>query len=428
MEPLKSDSNGETREFDSTVDRKDADTKPKDETGQGTKSKSKNPLISVVIGYYANFVHLMDQVKVWSTYPPAILDQFEFVIVDDGTPPSKAQSLGDLCKENAEVLSKVSLRTYRIPKDVGWNNHGARNVGAFVARGKFLVMLDMDCVILPKMLHQIIASMKTLKAKEALYFSRVRVEKVRGQWLIRNSLPKSPNMFLIHRSTFWSVNGYNEDLQGVYGTDAEFKRRLDRHGIRRTYPPNVIIGINLPFASNVRKNVPRRLPRHSRESENPLRNAWVHLWSSPLVGPLHFAGESFLGEVEWSTDTFLLPKLPCISRLDPHLLTYTPYKQQKFETPKPLPPVEKDRKDKSKREPRVEPRKSKQNLLTALAIEESRKELMRVGDGEDTLKSKMEPLMETLDDDGVTQDCVDEKTPKKNRQELYMLLKRLIAS
>jgi len=427
--------------FDLTVDPKDVendetkpkdvDTKPEDVENDETKpedvendetkpkDKPKNPLISIVIGYYANFDHLVDQVKVWSTYPPAILDQFEFVIVDDGTPPTKSRSLKDLCEENAELLSKVSLRTYRIPKDVGWNNHGARNVGAFVARGKFLIMLDMDCVILPKMLHQIIASMKTLRVKEALYFSRVRVEKVKGQWLVKNLLPKSPNMFLIHRSTFWSINGYNEDLEGVYGTDAEFKRRLDGHGIRRTYPSSVIIGINLSFASRVRKNVPRRLPRHSHESENPLRNAWVHLWSSPSVGPIEFDGVSFLREVEWSANTFLLPKLPCVTHLRPHLLAYTPIAP-------------------AKKEPRVEETKPKQRKskgLSALALEEQRMELMRVGDGEET-KVKMKPLMETLDEDaqddcakdGVKDGAKDDKPPKKNRKELYMLLKRLISS
>lgn len=424
MQNSKSDSDG-TTEIDFTVDTKmdEDDSKPEGDDEKQDR-KTKNPLISVVIGYYANFNHLVDQVKVWSAYPPAILNQFEFVIVDDGTPSLKSRSLKDLCEENSEILSKVPLRTYRIPKDVGWNNHGARNVGAFVARGKFLIMLDMDCVILPKMLHQIIASMKTLRTKEALYFSRVRVEKVKGQWLLKNPLPKSPNMFLIHRSTFWSINGYNEDLEGVYGTDAEFKRRLDRHGIRRTYTSTAFIGINLPFASKVRKDVPRRLPRHSHESENPLRNAWIHLWSSPSARPLHFDGISFLGEVEWSTDAFLLPKLPCVAHLDPHLLTYTP-----------VAPAKKDRRFKASKELSVEqlkpnPKQRKSKGSSALALEEGRIELMRVGDGEEP-KVKMEPLIETLHDDteDISKDWVkDDRHPKKNRQELYMLLKRLIES
>lgn len=235
-----------------------------------SSSTSSQPRLSVVLGYYNDAAPLARRVSEWKAYPAPVLRQTEFVVVDDG---SQTQPLTK-AKVGALVTGAPGLRLVacRINRDVGWNNHGARNVGAFVAQGKTLLMLDMDCVLTPAQMTVALAASLDLDGKTALYFARALVTAPRVP------IKPSPNMFLITRAAFWRMGGYNEDLTGFYGTDKEFKSRMAGFGIVRRVDRRVSLLVDMGAAqAKEAKRVPRTLPRHRKTSEDPLRLGWVRV-------------------------------------------------------------------------------------------------------------------------------------------------------
>ena len=246
---------------------------------------------SVIVSYYCNPEELTRQLVLWSHLNAKWLAKTEFIVVDDGSPtfPLTPALLESLVKD-LDIC--FSLRAYRLTKDVGFNNLGARNLGAFVALGSHLVFIDMDCLILPYsgMADPLFLEIQHSLSKQnptILYFSRYVLpqkgnlsvaqlrQAIKGARRFKVSV--SPNSFAMLRCHFWSVGGFNEDLSGTYGTDYEFKTRTARYGFVKTPTKRGRI-VTLVYG-------PRRAPHPRRPfsgfPSNPLRLPWDHIWSSP---------------------------------------------------------------------------------------------------------------------------------------------------
>lgn len=248
---------------------------------------------SVILSYYCNPDELKRQLVLWSHLNAKWLNQTEFIVVDDGSPT--APLTPTLLTSLVDGLNPIHIRAYRLTKDVGFNNLGARNLGAFVALGSHLIFIDMDSLILPGggMADALFGEVAALSSRQPyiLYFSRYVLKGKNGGdgnmpvAAIRDAMKRtkhlavstSPNSFAMLRSQFWSVGGFNEDLSGTYGTDYEFKSRTARYGYKRMYSGRGRI-VALCYG-------PRRKPHPKRPlggfPSNPLRLPWVHLWSSP---------------------------------------------------------------------------------------------------------------------------------------------------
>lgn len=172
--------------------------------------------LSLVMPYYCNPGMLAEQYRVWAVYPQDVKQRLEVVLVDDGSP----DELRAVHVPRPEGLPALSI--YRALEDKPWHQHGARNLGAYQARGPWLLLTDMDHV-LPA------ASMRALLLLQ---------HKARIYTLARYDAPDElptigrygehkphPNTFVMTRDLFWHIGGYDEDYCGVYGTDGLFRQR-----------------------------------------------------------------------------------------------------------------------------------------------------------------------------------------------------------
>jgi hypothetical protein len=123
----------------------------------------------------------------------------ELVVVDDhGTPPADIPS---------DVRAWFRHHLIRLKRDVPWNQMGARNTGAYEARGRVVLFLDPDMVLddLPAFLE----AARKLGDREVVQFA-MRHQNGRINMT-------SPNTWLIPRALFLEVGGYDEDYAGNKG-------------------------------------------------------------------------------------------------------------------------------------------------------------------------------------------------------------------
>lgn len=183
--------------------------------------------LSIVIPFYRNERMLYRQYLTWAKeWSPALKDQLEIVIVDDGSPEPAA------AVERPPGLPALSI--YRIHEDRPWHQHGARNLGAHVAANPFLLMTDMDHVIPADTLAEVLAA---ADRGRVLTFGRVDAPPALTwrayEWstmapTMRPDGSRKPhvNSFALSRALYWEIGGYDEDYCGVYGTDKLFRNRL----------------------------------------------------------------------------------------------------------------------------------------------------------------------------------------------------------
>lgn len=172
--------------------------------------------LSIVVPFYVNPGMLALQYEGWAGWPQELKDRTEVVIVDDGSPMPAADV------PRPEGLPALSI--YRVLEDRPWHQHGARNLGAHVAAGRWLLLTDMDHMLEAEQAGRLFSLLDTLDAG-SIYMLR-RIEADTRLPTIRNGQEKPhPNSFVVTRETYWRIGGYDEDYCGHYGTDRLFRGR-----------------------------------------------------------------------------------------------------------------------------------------------------------------------------------------------------------
>ena len=141
---------------------------------------------------------------------------FDFIVVDDGSPESPAAQV-----DRSGV--DFSIKIFRVKFDIPWNQHGARNIGAFNACSKWILLTDIDQIVPEEILRLVSA-----KIDEQFTYTFARRKLSSGkEW--RSHV----NTFLVTRRNFLKSGGYDEQLHGMYGTDMYFRRILFRIAANR---------------------------------------------------------------------------------------------------------------------------------------------------------------------------------------------------
>lgn len=159
--------------------------------------------LTIIITYYSQPKMLARQAAEWKGYPGGI----EIVVVDDG---SRIPAQAEGCS------------IYRVTEDIPWHQDGARNLGAHVATGEWLLFLDIDHVLPAEAAPALQGRLRGLRHGAAFRPARRLASAAHG-------LNPAANIWLVRREDFWRVGGYDERLCGSYGTDLEFRPRLCRH-------------------------------------------------------------------------------------------------------------------------------------------------------------------------------------------------------
>lgn len=204
------------------------------------KEIGRTPALSLVFPYYENPRMLIRHLVVFRhEWSPELRDAVEVIIVDDGSPHDRA---ADVVAElwNGDRAGLPAISVYRITEDRPWNQHAARNVGAHVAKAETLMLTDVDHVVPPSTLTEILRALP-LGKREVLTFGRVdapstltwHAEHWREFARTRRddgSLKPHVNSMALNREHFWAIGAYDEDYAGIYGCDREFRIRLFASG------------------------------------------------------------------------------------------------------------------------------------------------------------------------------------------------------
>jgi glycosyltransferase involved in cell wall biosynthesis len=174
-------------------------------------------IISLVMPYYRNPGQLSLQYAEMTRWTKMAKAQIEVIIVDDGSPEPAVDV------ERPEGLP--ALRIYRVLEDRPWHQHAARNLGAKMAHGPWLLLTDIDHVLTAESADALLKRAHRLHGNTAYMLHRVEADTGLPTVNDRGQLKPHPNSFVMSRDLYWRCGGYDEEFRG-YGTDGLFKQRL----------------------------------------------------------------------------------------------------------------------------------------------------------------------------------------------------------
>jgi hypothetical protein len=188
-------------------------------------------MINLVFLYYDNPQMLRLQLDCWSAYRDAMKTPPRILLIDDGSPKTRA---ADLVRQ---AKCRVPIQVFRIHEDIPWNFAGARNLGCRHARG-WIYVSDIDTLLCPEDAHQLL---ETRPLDRAAFYLPKRI------WLRSREVarPGIVNL-LFHKSKYLEIGGYDEDYAGHYGREeTDFFNRLKRVA-RKIDRPDAIIRVVSP--------------------------------------------------------------------------------------------------------------------------------------------------------------------------------------
>ncbi|MFW5887073.1 MAG: hypothetical protein ACOCUL_04880, partial [Bacteroidota bacterium] len=120
-----------------------------------------------------------------------------------------------------------NFRAFEIKVDIPWNWLAARNIGAYHAKSPWIILTDIDHVILNQ--HYRLLLDKKLDEKNIYLFDRRDcdrpVSEEKGSFKLRYKKPHDDS-FLMTKEMFWKGGGYDEEFSGHYGTSGRYRSRM----------------------------------------------------------------------------------------------------------------------------------------------------------------------------------------------------------
>lgn len=198
---------------------------------------------TLIIPYYRQPTMLAYQLQALECYPPG----FQFIVVDDGSPE---QAIDVIQQENVSDELLKRLRLYRITKDVPWNRGMARNLGAKEATTDWIIHVDIDHVLIGGNADKLLYTSE-LEAGNWYRFPRHRhgtADDTRKKDKIPNDkvygeIHPHIDSYVIERSLYWGVGGYDEDYSGCLGGGTVFLRQLSALVKPKLLPADVYLTV-----------------------------------------------------------------------------------------------------------------------------------------------------------------------------------------
>jgi hypothetical protein len=169
------------------------------------------PKLTIITHVYNAQAGIDMQTQVWRSYPDEVRKQLEFIVIDDFSDPPLKVDRNDL-----------NLRLLRVDDDIDWNMAGCRNLAAIHAASPWLLYFDCDNIASAANLTALLGGLQLLDPRKLYVFGRAE----NGQ-IVEPHI----NSFLLARTSFFAVGGYDEDFVGHYGYEDVLFRNLWRRSM-----------------------------------------------------------------------------------------------------------------------------------------------------------------------------------------------------
>lgn len=170
-------------------------------------------MLSFVYAYYENkdsFNYLLTE---WECYNKEILKDIEFIITDDCSKKYPLRFNKDLSELG------FNFHFFEVLQKANWNWLTCRNIGAYHAIGKWLLVTDIDHFISRKNITELHKRIKFLNTEYVYMLERRSINDER--------MNPHGNSFLMTKELYWKIGGYDETLAGRYsGTTMNYKKRV----------------------------------------------------------------------------------------------------------------------------------------------------------------------------------------------------------
>jgi hypothetical protein len=184
--------------------------------------------LTLVLPYYDNPGMFARQQAAWAAFPADLRARLHVVVVDDASPRWPA------LPHVVTPSTLASFALYRTGKDVRWNWIFCRNLGVHVAPTDWVLLTDIDH-LLP------VETLRRLLDGEVCVSDAYRLSRVDAPHL--TPYKPHPNTWFLHRRLFDEVGGYDERFSGYYGTDGDFRRRMDQVARKVVLLPDVMMRV-----------------------------------------------------------------------------------------------------------------------------------------------------------------------------------------
>lgn len=248
------------------------------------KAREKNPMVSVIVPAYNSAKTLdvcLKSVKE-QTYP-----NIEIIVVDN--------SSIDNTRKIAEKYGKVFIK--------GPERSAQRNFGARQSNGEYLVFLDSDIELTPKVIEECMK--KVDEGSDAVIFREIAVgegfwakcRELESRCVIGDDLIEAPRFYKAR--VFNEVEGYDESLVGWEDWDLSQRIRQRGFKVTRVDPLTIHHEGKVSLIKRIRKKyyygetVKKYIQRHKSVSKRQIplfRSAYFRNWKLLMKDPVHALG------------------------------------------------------------------------------------------------------------------------------------------
>ena len=166
--------------------------------------------LTIIHTYYNEKSLLETQIERWNVYNQAV----NIILIDDGS--QKIPAI-DVIKQH-KLKDHINFSLYKVTKDIGFNSHGCRNLGARLANTEWLMFLDIDYTLQPSELLRL----RTEPLDSNSWYE------MNAKYMGRGDSYMALNQFIIPKKIFLEENGYDESFVPFHYGDREFLGRLEK--------------------------------------------------------------------------------------------------------------------------------------------------------------------------------------------------------
>ena len=190
-------------------------------------SSTKEHDVTVILTYYGQIEKLNEHCKFFSSLPHDLKSRLHIMFINDGFNDQGA--FEDIIQA---YKPGFNVEGYKVTQDVGFNNHGCRNLGMLNSKTFWNFLIDIDCFVKEDTYRSILEN--ELNPAE-YYVFKVHFDHIDNPEDYDLFDPKKllkyvchPNIWLISKPCFWSSGGYDVEFTGMRHGDKEFWMSIDK--------------------------------------------------------------------------------------------------------------------------------------------------------------------------------------------------------